>query len=172
MKYKFVNMNEKYARIIHKWKYEEKYSVYNYENSESLFDPTNWRNIYAVLDENKDLVGEVTFYNNTSDVLENSFEGSNMFYGQGMRPDLTGKGYGPELITQAIKFGINKYSYKRKYIFLDVLSFNKRAIKAYEKCGFRPDKKYSQGYEGITYDFIRMKYRNPKSIESTVLDID
>lgn len=165
MRYKFINMNEKYACIIQKWEYEGEYAIYNYANSESLFEPANWDNIYAVLDENNDLVGEVTFYSKTSDEVENSFEASNMFYGQGMRPDLTGKGYGPELITQALKFGINKYNYKRKCIFLDVLFFNKRAIKAYEKCGFRFDKRYSQEYDGVKYDFIRMYYKNPKSTD-------
>ncbi len=162
MKYKFVNMNEKYGSIIKKWEYEGEYMIYNYANSECLLDPANWDNIYAVLDENNDLVGEVTFYKNTADEEENAFEASDMFYGQGMRPDLTGKGYGSELITQALKFGIDKFDYKRAYIFLDVLSFNKRAIKAYEKCGFRFDKSYSQEYEGVKSDFIRMYYKNPK----------
>lgn len=148
MRYKFVNMNEKYAYKIQKWEYEGEYAIYNYANSKSLFEPANWNHIYAILDENNDLVGEVTFYMNTSD----------MFYGQGMRPDLTGKGYGSELIKQALKFGINKYNYQRDRIFLDVLSFNERAIKAYEKCGFRVDSRYSQEYEGVKYDFIRMYY--------------
>ncbi len=147
MRYKFVNMNEKYANIIRKWEYEGEYSIYNYANSKSLLEPANWEHIYAILDDNNDLVGEVTFYKNESDDL---------FYGQGMRPDLTGKGYGAELIKQALKFGISKYNYKRECIFLDVLTFNKRAIKAYEKCGFRVDSRYSEEYEGVKYDFIRM----------------
>lgn len=157
MRYKFINMNEKYAGEIRKWAYEGEYEIYNYANSKSLFDPANWYNIYAVLDENDDLVAEVTFYNNTSDEVDTSFEANDMFYGQGMRPDLAGKGYGSELITQALKFGINKYNYKREGIFLDVLSFNLRAIKAYEKCGFKLDTSYSKEYDGVQYDFIRMK---------------
>lgn len=150
MRYKFVNMNEKYANMIRKWEYEGEYAIYNYANSKSLYEPTNWNHIYAILDEDSDLVGEVTFYKNDSD---------DMFYGQGMRPDLTGKGYGAELIKQALRFGISNYNYRRECIFLDVLTFNERAIKAYEKCGFRVDSRYSEEYEGVKYDFIRMFYR-------------
>ena len=54
---------------------------------------------------------------------------------------------------------ISNYDYKRECIFLDVLTFNKRAIKAYEKCGFRVDSRYSEEYEGVKYDFIRMFFR-------------
>ncbi|MDP3388288.1 MAG: GNAT family protein [Eubacteriales bacterium] len=168
MRYQFLNMNETYAGEIRKWAYEGEYAIYSYANSESLFDVANWQNIYAVLNEDDDLVGEVTFYNNTSDGLENSFETGDMFYGQGMRPDLIGKGYGPELILQALQFGIDKYDYRRECIFLDVLSFNVRAIKAYEKCGFRFDRRHSKEYDGVQYDFVRMYYKNSKKTKGTV----
>jgi RimJ/RimL family protein N-acetyltransferase len=164
MKYKFVNMNEKYASIIYNWKYEGEFSIYNYDCSKELLDPENWYDIYAVLDDEDSLVAEVTFYNN--DIThrpENPFKQWDMFYGQGMRPDLVGKGYGPELIGQSIIFGIDKYDYKREYVFLEVLSFNKRAIRAYEKCGFELLKRYSEEYEGRIYDFTKMRYKNPKA---------
>ncbi|GCD11553.1 GNAT family N-acetyltransferase [Clostridium tagluense] len=163
MKYKFINMNLEYASIIHTWKYEGEYSVYNYENDDCLLDPNNWRDMYAVLDENNDVAAEITLYNNDlPEGLENTFEQGDMFYGQGMRPDLTGKGYGPELISQALVFALAKYNYNREYVLLDVISFNKRAFKAYEKCGFEFAYEHSEECDGTVYDFIRMRYKNPK----------
>ncbi|MBU3144068.1 hypothetical protein [Clostridium sp. CF012] len=64
MKYRFINMNLEYASIIHTWKYEGEYSIYNYENDDCLLDPNNWSDMYAVLDENNDVAAEVTLYNN------------------------------------------------------------------------------------------------------------
>lgn len=167
MNYKFINMNSDYANIIHTWKYEGEYSIYSYEHDEGLLDPNNWCDMYAVLNENNDLVAEVTFYNNDlPEGLENPFEQGEMFYGQGMRPDLIGKGYGPELISQSLAFAIDKYNYNREYILLDVLSFNKRAFKAYEKCGFEFVNQYSEDCDGTVYEFIRMRYKNPKVNEN------
>ncbi|HCQ89066.1 MAG TPA: N-acetyltransferase, partial [Clostridium sp.] len=44
MKYKFVAMNKGYAReMINNWKYEEKYSVYDYCNEEeALLEEESW----------------------------------------------------------------------------------------------------------------------------------
>ena len=163
MKYKFINMNLEYASVIQTWKYEVDYSVYNYEHDDGLLDPNNWCDMYAVLDENNDLVGEITFYNNdVPQEVANPFEQGDMFYGQGLRPDLVGKGYGPELISQSLVFGIDKYNYKREYVLLDVISFNKRAFKAYEKCGFKFVGESNEECDGTIYNFIRMSYENPK----------
>jgi ribosomal-protein-alanine N-acetyltransferase len=85
-----------------------------------------------------------------------------MFYGQGMRPDLTGKGLGPGFIKAAFEFGIEKFDYRREYVYLDVLTFNKRAYRAYEKAGFEFDREYSLEDEGKIYEFIRMKRKNPR----------
>jgi len=156
-------MNSDYANIIHTWKYEGEYSIYSYEHDECLLEPSNWWHQYAVLNENNDLVAEITFYNNDlPEGLENPFKQGDMYYGQGMRPDLIGKGYGPELISQSLVFAIDKYNYNREYILLDVLSFNRRAFKAYEKCGFEFVNQYSEDCDGIVYEFIRMRYKNPK----------
>jgi ribosomal-protein-alanine N-acetyltransferase len=164
MNYKFINMNLEYASVIQAWKYDGDYSVYNYEHDDGLLDPNNWCDMYAVLDENNDLVAEVTFYNNdVPQGVANPFKQGDMFYGQGLRPDLVGKGYGPELISQSLTFGITKYNYCREYVLLDVISFNKRAFKAYEKCGFKFVEHYSDECDGTVYDFIRMRYQNPKS---------
>lgn len=161
MNYKFINMNSDYANIIHTWKYEGEYSIYSYEHDERLLEPSNWCHQYAVLNENNDLVAEVTFYNNDlPEGLENPFDQGDMYYGQGMRPDLVGKGYGSELISQSLAFAIYKYNYNREYVLLDVLSFNKRAFKAYEKCGFEFVNQYSEDCDGTVYEFIRMRYKN------------
>lgn len=164
MNYNFINMNRGYANKIKTWEYEGEYSIYSYINDECLLDENNWNCIFAVLDEDNNLIAEVTFYNNDApDELEHPFTDFDMFYGQGMKPNFTGRGYGPELVSQSIKFGIEYFNYKRKFVYLDVLTFNKRAFKAYKKAGFEFVKEYSEEYEGDVYEFIRMRYKNPKA---------
>lgn len=154
MVYQFVRMNEEYVNKIKTWKYEDEYSIYSYDNDTSISEPENWDYIFAVLDENKELVAEITFYQNEED---STCYKDDFFYGQGMRPDLVGKGLGKDLIKQSIIFGVKHFNYKKRFIYLDVLTFNKRAYKAYIKAGFELLYDYHEVYQGTDYHFNRMR---------------
>lgn len=69
-----------------------------------------------------------------------------------------GKGYGQEAVNLVLNFGFNLLNLNN--IMLKVIEFNKRAIKCYEKCGFKMigarresivfgDKKYDEYYMDI-----------------------
>lgn len=69
-----------------------------------------------------------------------------------------GRGYGPEAIELLLNFGFNVLNLNN--VILRVFEFNKRAIKCYEKCGFKligmrresviyGDKKYGEYYMDI-----------------------
>ncbi len=63
MKFKFVPMNDNYAKtMINEWKYENEYSIYDYCNeAEDLLEKKNWGfSKLAVLNEKEILVGELT----------------------------------------------------------------------------------------------------------------
>lgn len=153
MYYNFVPMNKEYANeIAYDWKYSGVYSFYDMtadeEDLEEFINEESWKDIYsAVLNDKGELVGYYSF----------SFENEIMWIGFGLKPELTGKGLGAEFVTAGINFGLEKFNYKSDRIMLAVASFNKRAIKAYEKIGFEFIEKYMQKTNGGEFEFIKMK---------------
>lgn len=153
MTFKFVAMNEDYAReMVDNWKYGGELSIYDYINEEEdLLECENWgTGRFAVLNENDELVGELTTqffrevakeseddgYVDIKTVRENPDKVYEMWVGFGLKPDLTGKGIGKEFISECINFAVKFHNYKGDCIRLGVAEFNKRAIKTYEKIGF------------------------------------
>lgn len=76
--------------------------------------------------------------------------------GLGMRPDLTGKGNGLEFLKAGIEF--IKTNYKPDNITLSVTIFNQRAIKAYQKIGFKVVNTFIQDTNGSSFEFLKMTY--------------
>jgi ribosomal-protein-alanine N-acetyltransferase len=154
MSYKFIEMNNQYSKEIIDWHYDGNYSFYDMradqEDLEEFMDSSNWPNKYfAVVDKNDELTGFFSF----------SFSNGKMSIGLGMKPSLTGIGLGEEFINMGIMFGIKHFSYTNDYITLDVASFNKRAIKVYERIGFKVIDYYNQNTNGGEYEFVRMRKR-------------
>jgi RimJ/RimL family protein N-acetyltransferase len=56
-------------------------------------------------------------------------------YGLGLRPDLTGRGLGLDFLRAGLDFGRERY--RPALVRLYVAAFNERAIKVYERAGFR-----------------------------------
>ncbi|WP_207655741.1 GNAT family N-acetyltransferase [Vallitalea okinawensis] len=152
MKKIFVPMTQAYAsEIAYEWKYDGEYAFYDMtadeEDLQLFLDPKQWENLFAVVNEENELIGFYSyFYNN--EILELGF---------GMKPQLTGKGLGSEFVFSGIQFAQKHFKYEQDYIMLSVAKFNKRAIKAYEKLGFKPVKEFIQETNGGQYEFISMK---------------
>ena len=72
---------------------------------------------------------------------------------------MTGKGYGSDFVMAGIRYGIEKYNYDEDYLMLAVAKFNKRAIKVYQKIGFKITEEYLQETNGRKYDFVKMKQK-------------
>ena len=66
------------------------------------------------------------------------------------------KGYGTEIVNLLLDYGFNYLNLHS--IKLDVLAFNKRAIKCYEKCGFKECGRQREAYylNGKYYDIMSM----------------
>ena len=134
MKYDLIikdNMKEEYARQIVKWNYEKEYSIYNlpsYEKCKELgygITKEEQQNNYLVyLIDN-----EVVFYLNMKPT------NGKIFVGFGLKPKYCGQGYGNFFLKDGISEIRKKYPHS--ILFLEVRSWNKRAIKAYEKIGFK-----------------------------------
>lgn len=131
------------------WKYDGIYSFYDnsiqkekIEWIESFIDSDDNFSIY---NEQNELVGNCSFY-----YIEEFF-----CLGVQMRPELTGKGFGTEFVSAIINFGKKKYNLS--YIDLTVAKFNKRAIKVYEKVGFKFVEEIVNTIRGNDYDFLIMR---------------
>ncbi len=131
------------------WKYDGKYSFYDndiqkekMEWIESFVDSDDNFSIYN--DSNK-LVGNCSFY-----YIEEFF-----CVGLQMRPELTGKGFGVEFAKSIIDFGREKYKFN--YIDLIVAKFNNRAIKVYDKLGFKVIEEFVNTIRENDYDFLGMR---------------
>jgi RimJ/RimL family protein N-acetyltransferase len=126
------------ARAFSGWRYAEPYSIYDGvpTSVEALLQP---RFAYhSVYDENGDLVGYFCF-GEDAQVAAGRLLGlyeiePALDVGLGMRPDLTGRGLGEEFLRAGLRFA--RATYSPPAFRLTVATFNRRAIRVYERAGF------------------------------------
>ena len=128
------------AQAISRWRYDAPYSVYNGNPASvaSLLEP---RYLYhSVHDDHGELVGYFCFGEDARvsagkrlDLYEREVA---LDVGLGMRPDLTGQGLGEEFVHAGLQFA--RATYDPEAFRLTVATFNRRAIRVYERAGFEP----------------------------------
>ncbi len=103
------------------WRYPPPYDFYDGD-----VDPVlNPERFYVAWDEADELIGFYYFEPKPPD----------LDYGLGLRPDLTGRGLGLEFFRAGLAFA--RSHYQPKQVFLHVAAFNERALRVYERAGFR-----------------------------------
>jgi RimJ/RimL family protein N-acetyltransferase len=113
------------------WRYEPPYDFYDGD-----VDPVlNPERFYEALDEDGTLVGNY-YFEEKGDALE---------VGLGLRPDLTGRGLGLDFLLAGIEFGKRRFGPSR--VILNVAAFNERAIKVYERAGFRKTGRHTRRFD-------------------------
>ncbi len=136
--------------LITEWKYEGEYSVYNAEPYEEQkkkgFGFANPQNhFYSFYDEKK-LIGFINLYEEKTEV----------FFGIGVKPEECGKGYGSQMTETACK--ISRRLFPGKPLYLEVRTWNQRAVRCYEKAGFHiagePIRQTTSAGEGVFYHMI------------------
>lgn len=164
-------MNRKYAStIVDTWKYEKEYSIYDYSNeADHMLDEDGWgRGIFAVLDQEGDLIGELSIeyydaqgqYTNFLDFDDEALINvRELWIGFGLRPDLVGQGRGTEFVMACVEYATQKSHYPGEYVRLGVALFNQRAIKVYEKVGFEKFEQTVGEISGQTFDCAYMRKR-------------
>lgn len=148
---KSQQMTREEAIQICDWKYPDEYSIYDmpsYKEMESkgiaLANPKNIKSYYTFYD-GEVLVGFINLLN----------EGHVMFLGIGVTPKQCNKGYGHQILEQAVN--LSRTLYGNKQIYLEVRSWNKRAVKCYEKAGFIIVNTIQQETYAGKGDFYRME---------------
>lgn len=124
-------MTEEDKRKICAWKYPGEYAIYNLPSYEEMrerkigfLNPKTENNYLAFLDGER-LVGFVN-------ILE---EDTEVFIGLGVAPDCCGRHYGRKILASADE--ISRERYPEKPMYLEVRTWNTRAVRCYEKAGFR-----------------------------------
>ena len=152
MKYKNISLltQANADQIARKWHYSGQYSFYDMEN-----DPEDFEEIitlrlrankyYQILDDKDELVGYFCLERLSEEKVE---------VGLGLRPDLTGRGLGLNFVKEIETFIQNNFNYK--LIILSVASFNKRAIKVYQRAGFKIESSKLQKSNDGVYEFINL----------------
>lgn len=131
--YKITEMTVAQAKLICGWTYEPPYSVYNFgswevavNNGYSIADACQREKQFrAVLDEQGELAG----YLRMTEQEDGSVE-----LGWGMSPKNCGIGKGQAFVEAVSEYALAQFPGRR--LMLEVRTFNKRALKCYEKSGY------------------------------------
>jgi ribosomal-protein-alanine N-acetyltransferase len=147
--YRFRLMSDQEATRISGWHYEPPYDFYDAtsdpDDLRELLDPKRRKDAYfSVFDEGGVLVGFFQFER----------EGTTVDIGLGMRPDLTGRRLGVRYLLAGLEFARERFSPER--FRMSVATFNERAIRVYERAGFRRGNEYMHSTNGGEYLFLSM----------------
>ena len=128
LKYHILTDSEK--REICSWTYYGDYAVYNLPSYEVMkekqigfFNPAHEQNYRAFYDGDC-LVGFVNIKEEETEV----------FIGIGVKPELCNRGYGQCILHDT--YQISKELYPDKPLYLEVRTWNERAVRCYQKSGF------------------------------------
>lgn len=126
-------LTEEEKRKICDWKYEGEYAIYNLpsyeemrERKQGFCNPLREKNFRAFYFGER-LVG-------FTNLLEEEKE---IFLGIGVNPLLCGQGFGQRILKEISR--IAKELYPGKPLYLEVRTWNERAVRCYQRAGFRID---------------------------------
>jgi len=135
--YAFRPITRPDAEEISRWRYPEPYATYDGDPSSvsGLLDPRY--NYHVVTDSGGDLVGYFCFGADATVPAGRRlglYDEGALDVGLGMRPDLTGRGLGPDFVRAGLRFALRTFA--PPAFRLTVAAFNRRAINVYEAAGF------------------------------------
>ncbi|WP_404451527.1 GNAT family N-acetyltransferase [Virgibacillus necropolis] len=134
------------------WRYEKPYDLYNNELNSEAIDEMLDNSYFGIVNEENELIGyyctgisaRVPAGNKI-----NAYDEERIDIGVGLKPNLTGKGFGSTFFSFILEDIVR--THPNIPMRLTVATFNKRAIRLYEKFGFVEQKKFdSEVAEFIT----------------------
>ena len=157
MNISFTPLKREHAEKLVSWRYEKPYQVYDYriqsaQNTiEYLTEPAN--QVFAVLRDNE-LIGLRSF-GPDGRVQGGEYDDSYLDTGGGLRPDLTGKGLGAEIIRKGLAFGMEKFGTERFRV--TIAAFNERALKVCKRIGFVEDHRFRRASDGEQFVVLQLE---------------
>lgn len=148
-------MNNDEATQVSKWIYGEPYSIYSMDEDDDSINELMNGYYFSVLDEADNLVGYYCFGESAQVPAGNQFgvyDSADMTdIGLGLKPDLCGHGLGLEFLSNGLDFARDTLS--AKGFRLTVATFNKRAIKTYQRAGFKKVNSFERASENGNLEF-------------------
>ena len=116
------------AKEIAQWEYEAPYDAYSFKghDDEYLMDESTWGTEQFCLVEGGVILGQVAC----------QFENDDLWVGWSMAPHFCGRGNGAVFVDRCVR-ELRQIKAHAGRVLLRVSVRNKRAIKAYQKAGFR-----------------------------------
>lgn len=143
-------MSHEDALLVTEWRYEPPYDFYNLQNDEQdlleILDPEQRDGHYYSVYQEDEFIGLYEFH----------VDESICTMGLGLKPELTGHGYGQVFVETGIEFILKEHP-EISTIELAVISFNDRAVKVYERCGFTITGEELMMFNGTLHEFIKME---------------
>lgn len=124
---------------ISKWIYGEPYSLYSMDGSNDCINELMDGYYYSAVDKGNNLIGYYCFGEAAKVPAGNKFgvydKVNYTDIGLGIKPDMCGNKIGFDFLTAGLDFAARELG--AKGFRLTVAAFNKRAIKVYERLGFK-----------------------------------
>jgi len=159
MNYLFNKMDEISARAILGWRYEPPYDIYNLPSDEVeivvqyMIDPQNAYS--SITDEQEQLVAYCCF-GREGQVPGGDYSSDALDIGMGVRPELTGRGFGHEFVNSVLDFAGTTFGpcvYR-----VTVAEFNERALSVWEKAGFQRVERFHRDRDKRPFIILVLSY--------------
>ena len=144
--------DKKSAREFVRWEYEPPYDVYNCPQEEVEraiqynVDPKN--NVYAMFNQDGKLIGYCS-YGQDAQVPGGDYSEAALDIGMMLKPELTGQGLGSTFAEEIIRNGLAQYDLKK--LRVTIAAFNQRAIRTWEKNGFKHIQTFERSDDGMGF---------------------
>ena len=142
--------SETHAREVETWHYEPPWDFYDLASDPAdaaeMRDPARAVSYRAVLGESGRL-DAFWYFDPDGDTVE---------VGIGLRPDLTGRGQGEPYLRDQLEYATEHWQPLTFRLF--VAAWNERAIRLYERLGFREVARETRRFELVgEHEFVRME---------------
>ena len=148
---KAAEWNDAYASEVATWHYEPPYDFYDLASDPAdaaeMRDPAHASHFRAVLADGDDRLDAFWYFDWHDEVVE---------VGIGLRPDLTGRGLGESFLRAQLDYAAE--SWRPNTFRLFVAAWNGRAIRLYERLGFREVGRETRSFELVgQHEFVQME---------------
>lgn len=159
MRVDFHSMREADVRAIAGWRYDGPYAFYDLAGEDVAEFLAEVGSYVAAEDERGELVGFFGF-GAVGQVPGGQdaelYPPDALDVALGLRPDLVGGGLGPGFVAAGLAYAREHRSPAPTRFRLSVAAFNERAVRAYERVGFRRGPRFSSPVRGVATEFLLM----------------
>ena len=145
-------IDEASVRKLLSWRYDPPYDIYNLgpdageEVMQFFLDPQNA--YYSIVDEQNELVAFCCF-GADAQVPGGDYSADALDIGMGVRPDLTGQSRGDTYAGAVLDFA--RRTFAPPAFRVTVADFNRRALRVWEKAGFRRIQAFPRSPDGLRF---------------------